>query len=322
MTTYSLTPYTIRILGPGGVPQRVDSFLEARNDLFPVLEDYLLGLKARLYKDTAARFILRVQTLNKDKHQRFLYGRMDRGEYGIQSELFNTTSMKTAYTRTPEDAELLPYHFFIGVPRQAKGLGRAPLHAIAVFQTMDGMGIQDVFDDNFSYHFANLFAPLHVNIERLIPKKFVKQLLKRGRVTQLRFIQYQVPTTLEGMAQHGPKLDEGILEFRVKAKRGMDFDLQDRLREVVDGKREIKKFLGVEGFPYDDVKIQLESDGKYHTLNLGRLESARAPYEYDITGKLAAALTQKAGQPSAADLIDQLAREYCESLARDLDLTF
>lgn len=319
MTTYSLSPYSIRILAPGGVPQRVDAFLGS-HDLFSVLEEYLLGLKSNLYQDTTARFILRVQTLNKD--QRFLYGCMDRGEYGIQSELFNTATMKRAYTRKPEDAELLPYHFLIGIPKQGKGLGaRYPFDAIAVFQMTDGLGIQDVFEENFGYYFSSRFPPLHVNIEKQIPRKFVRHLLKKGRVTQLRFVQYKVPATLEDMAKHGPSLDEGILEFRVKAKRGMAFDLKDRLGQVLDGNRPIKDFIGIQGFHYDDVKIQLESEGKYHTLNLGRLESTRAPYEYDITGRLAA-LTQGNGGQAHSDLIDQLAREYCLSLAREMDLRF
>lgn len=317
MTTYSLTPYTMRILDPGGKALRVDAFLQG-NDLLNVLEDYLLGLQANLYQNTTDRFILRVKELHKDR--RFLYGCMDRGEYGIQSELFNTNTMKPAYTRKPEDAELLPYHFLIGVPKQSRRLETGNfLNAIAIFQMTDGLGIQNDFEDNFCHHFGTQFQPLHLNIEKMIPKKFLKQLLKRGRVTQLRFVQYKVPTTIEDMVKHGPIVDQGILEFRVKAKRGMAFDLRDRLGEVLDGKRSKEQFIGVEGFRYDDVKVQLESEGKYHTLNLGRLESTRAPYEYEITGRLAGMAQTHRGQKDL-NPIDELAMEYCLGLAKEMDL--
>ena len=313
MTTYALSPYTIRILDPGGNTLRVDDFLN-HCDLLTVLENYLRGLKRNLYQNYQEEFVLRTRTLDVD--QRCLSGKLEKGEYGFRSVFLNTVSQEVSFKRGKDDAELLPFYFLIGVPKKGRGMGaRVPMEAIAIFQTADGDGIQEDFEKNFALYFGENFAPLHIAFERLIPRQFAEQLLKKGRVTQLRFVKYGVQKNLENQVKLGPVEGEGILEFRVKAKRGKALDLMDRFDQVLKGGRAVKDLLEVQDFNYDDVKVQLESEGRYHTLNIGRLESIRAPYEFDITKKLGSP-----GHNPDYDQIHVLASEYLVSLAEDLDL--
>lgn len=315
MTTYCLSPFTIRILDPGGNYLPVHDFLGG-NDLCSVLLDFLTGLKKDMYQNSREEFVLRLQSL--EVKGRFLSGLMERGEYGITSKFFNTSLHNFTYTRDKADAELLPYFFLLGVPKPTRRLGgREPLDAIAIFQTTDGEGVQDDFEESFTLYFDDRFPPLHLDIRRLIPRQFSEQLLRKGRVTQLRFVKYGVRKNLEDAAQLGPVESEGVLEFRVKAKRGKAFDLTDRLEEVLSGRRSTRDLLEVKGFHYDDVKIQLESEGRYHTLNLGRLNSTRAPYEYDITSKL-----ESPGHNPDYEKIHRLARQFCQNLADDMELSF
>lgn len=312
MTAYCLSPYTIRILDPGGKSQPVDDFFD-HYDLRDVMEAYLKGLKQNFYQNEKEEFMLRVRGLELEP--RFLHGRMEKGEYGLISELYDTRKKEPSYKRRKDDAELLPYYFLIGVPKKRRS-GLSPRDAIAIFQTTDGVGPQDNFEENFCVWFAEQFQGLHIEIGRLIPRQFAEQLLQTGRVTQLHFVKYGVRKDLGDAALLGPIEGEGILEFRLKAKRGKAFALQNQIKKVLSGEQPVGQLLEVKGFHYDDVKIKLESAGKYHTLNLGRLQSTRAPYEYDITKKLGS----PGRNPDFAQ-IHTLALELCTTLALDMGVS-
>ena len=127
MTTYSLSTYTLRIY-EGGKPLHVDNF-SGHQDMLAVLEAYMRNLQTKFYEDPDEPVVLRVSELEPEG--RFLQGLMGKGEYGIESDLFNTQRKQVSYKRVKEDAELLPYYFLFAVPRNAEDI-------IAIFQTTDG----------------------------------------------------------------------------------------------------------------------------------------------------------------------------------------
>jgi hypothetical protein len=305
MTTYSLSTYTIRIYDSGGNTLQADNF-SGHNNLLLLLESYLRSLKEGYYQNKRDAYVLHVRDL--EKVGRLLHGRMEKGGYGIESEIFNTRSKKVSYQRIRTDAELLPYYFLFAVPKGARD-------AIAIFQMSSGTGIQADFEELFREFFEENFPSLRISIDRLVLRKYAQQLLRRGRITQVRLVKHGVPHDLADMVRMGLIEADGEMEYRVRAKRGKAFNVEGRIEQVLDETRDVKDFLPTGILDYDDVKIQLEADGKQRVVNLGHLQRTRAPSEYDITGELE-------GQDRNPDYLEikKIATRLYQKLADDLDL--
>jgi hypothetical protein len=304
MTTISLSTYTIRIKDSNGDYQPVDCFSGSR-DLFGVLQTYLRALQTGIYYNANERCVLRVPRL--EKQGRLLHGQMEKGEFGIESQIMNTKSGLISYKRIPLDAELLPYYFLIAVPRNAK-------EAIAILQMSGPLGIKTDFEENFRGHFRKDFPALSIEINRLVPAQFAERFMQQARVTEIRFIQYGVRRDIAEMVSLGPKEYEGVIELRVKARRGKDFQISQRIREVANQKRNLKEFMTVQDFSYDDVKLQMAKKGKYYTLDLGHLENLRA--QYDITEQVAGT----AGDEPSYEHIKKQATKLCLDIAKGMGL--
>ena len=234
---------------------------------------------------------------------RFLQGRMGKGEYGIESDLFNTRKKVVSYKRISEDAELLPYYFLFAVPRMAGAYPRPSS------RPTDGAGIQGDFEDHFRKYFAADFPKLRLAKDPLpVNKAYARQLLRRGRVTHLRLVKNDVPTDLADLVKLGLVQDQGVMEFRVRAMEGKSSQV------LKTGS--LDDLLSSSKYKNFDIKLQLEVDGKTHTLNLGSLETTRTPDEYDITKKL-----DVQGRSPEYARLKELGMELCLQLADDLGLS-
>jgi len=300
MRTFSLSTYTIRIsrtndFAAGYLP--VDRF-DTRNDLLQVLHDYFQNLSGNIFNDTVGEFILRVS--NYGRHGRSVSGQLEKGDYGIESEIIDTIQQTVSYDRAIQDAELLPFYFLIAVPPGAN-------EAIAIFQMSGVSGIKGIIEDNFERHFTNRFPDYHLEVNRLIPSQLIDQLLTNSRVTKFRFVRYGIPTDITDLVNLGHDENEGIVELVVKAKRGRSFPLIERIRQVIQGDRNVNRFIELQNFEYNSVKIELESAGKYRTIDLLHLDNFRAQYniteEIDIQG----------GNP-VYNSIDEVARNLCREI--------
>jgi hypothetical protein len=300
MRTFSLSPYTIRIsrandFAAGYLP--VDHF-DNRHDLLRVLHDYFQDLSANIFNDTVSEFILRVA--NYGRHGHSISGQLEKGDYGIESEIIDTVRHTLSYDRVVVDAELLPFYFLIVIPPGAN-------EAIAIFQMSGVSGIKGIFEDNFEAYFTNRFPEYHLEINRLIPSQLIDQMLTNCRVTKLRFVRYGIPTDITDLVNLGHNEDEGIVELQVKAKRGRAFPMVDRIRQVIQGDRNVNRFLELQHFEYNSVKIELEIAGKYRTIDLLHLDNFRA--QYNITGDIVV----HGGNP-VFESINEVARNLCREI--------
>ena len=132
MNTFSLSIYRIKIYKRFNKKENVilsdydngKSFLEQIDAMFQAWE---VNPNNVLYKDDKAQKVSRIQ---KDahgnniyyKHETYIDGIIESGDYGTQEDIIDIETGKSKYTKTLQDATLIPFYFMIYVlPHSSEG---------------------------------------------------------------------------------------------------------------------------------------------------------------------------------------------------------
>lgn len=286
--------------------QRKD--LPSHRSLLGLLEEYLRLVEKHAANDKINRSLLSASQIHVKSHSVSAF--LERGEYGIQSNMLDAGSVKKkkiTYRRLIRDAEMLPYYFLAAVPARSQW-------GVVAFEMEANAGIKSQFEQGFEDFLRAECGRCDLEINRLVPGKLVKQFLKHGRVSRLRFVRLNVPSSIEEAFMLDGNIEtSATMELRVKPKQGSAFLLADKIQDVLSKQREARDFVQIQGFEYDTVKVDVKVGNKYHTVDLGNLDSFRA--DYDITNKV----QPNGGHPTYRS-IDQIAREIVREIMDSLNL--
>ena len=101
-------------------------------------------------------------------------------------------------------------------------------------------------------------------------------------MTQLKFISYKIPSDVIDSYEDGGHVEEaGTAELTIKARRRERIPLLALVRDVVNGNRRVNEMIELSGFDYDNVKVEIELNGRQKIIDLSNPMNLRA--SYDIT---------------------------------------
>lgn len=272
MARFSLSAYTIRVRNGDGEPTALDDVCGGK-DMLDVLEAYLEAARVRAADDPRASTLLRVARMTRA--DRTLTGTVETGEYGYESSLYDLDHAVVSHHRTVREAEMLPFYFLIRVPQ-----GRD--EGILILQRFKQFGIRRSLSLYFHDQFDLACPDSRLEMNPLVPEQFVTEVLRNGRVTKVRFVRFRIPGDIADAFEQGGHLEEeGHLELAVVAKRNGSIPVVDRILNVVDGHTDARHLMELREFPYDTVKVEVNSGGAHRTIDLSNLRRVRA--YYDIT---------------------------------------
>jgi hypothetical protein len=289
MRAFSLTTYTIRVQNRTETQYLPVANFGAGVDLLEVLTEYLNTLHVDIYHDQENQLLLRVPRF--EVKGRTVSGLLEKGEYGIESELLNVHDESTSYERTIDDAEMLPYYFLVVVPIDAD-------EAVMNFQKSGLSGIKSVFTYDFGGYFSDVHPDFRIQINRLVPRQLLDRFFGRGRVIKIRLVRYGIPSDITDLINTGHTEEEGSLELQIRAKRGRALEIKERVQEILEGRRDLQSFIELRDFEYDNVKIELEIGGRYRTIDLRNPDNLRS--HYDISNMI----STHGGHPEYASIDD------------------
>jgi len=305
MPRFFLASYTIRLRDrPSDTYQLLGNFT-GPNDLLAVFNQYLANRQATYSHDTASQKLLRV--LQFASQSRSISGVVETGEYGYESTLYDVQTAAVSYQRTTNDAEMLPFYFLAHVPAQRD-------EGVLLLERMGQLGIRKVFLGDFIDYFHQYHPSIDVEFNPLVPQQLVTQYLQGGRVTKLRFIRFSVPSDITDAYDRGGHEEEaGYIEFVVHARRNRRIPIISRIRDVVDGRRQVSNMIEIRGFEYDSVKVEIEMEGNRRTIDLSNLMKLRA--QYDVTPDIQIGAN---GHPVFSS-IDAVAKRLLEDLLSSMN---
>ena len=257
----SIGCYTIRITDKNTKENLPLGAFKRKGDLKRVLRRFLKERRAEYSVDGERQKLLRVQEF-RTKGRR-ISGIVVTGEYGYEADLYNVDTAEVSYQRNNSDAEMMPFYFLMELPVQHD-------EGVILLQRRSNLGIRTAFLRDFGDFFKERYPNLKISFNTLVPPELVNEYLKNGRLTKMRFIRYTIPSdradAYDGL---GHVEEEGTAEMVFTPRRGDSLSwLGRRVRDVLDGKREITELVEFPEFEYENVKVELAVGGSRKTLDL------------------------------------------------------
>jgi hypothetical protein len=303
MASFSLASYVLRVRN---IEEReyeyLDDFSEPGRDLYDLLSDYLHALGTDLSLDNENKKLIKLRPPLR-RGNRILSGILETGEWGYTTQLQNVESGEITYDRQIDESENFPFYFLIQIPEASR-------RGIVILQRFGNRGIRTQLLTDFQNYFSTQFDDFRVHINPLAPGSVIDQYLSNeGRVTAIRLIQFQTPDDIAALYNRREEATEDVYtEFIIHAKARKHIPIFRRLRDVIEGRRQVANLVEIQGIEPNIVKLNIEFRGKPRTIDLGNVNEMRA--YYDITDQVE---TGEDGHPEF-NSIDGLARELLAEL--------
>jgi hypothetical protein len=305
MAKFGLVPYSIRIkdseAGGDFIPVRK---FDGISDLSDVLKVFLDRLNSEV-KVSGAKVDETSQSVFSIKHFKeikdaagdltFTAGILQSGEYGEESELFDTITRTSSKKKERHEAEMLPFFFLLEQPPMSCD------EAIVIFQTYKQFGIKTRFLKEFVSFFHKSYPRYRLQIGALMPPDVLNKILSES-VKEINFIRYDTKA-IEKSFDSGHEEIAGRIVLSVKPSRGFNLPILEKMKAAINrGNAKISEVFeftdDLKDFHYEDVNVVVEYDGMKRTISLKELSMPTWKENIDTVK------TDPSGHPEFDDIAD------------------
>lgn len=246
------------------------------NDLFNIFNNYLNNAMQSPIHDHFYKSLLSIS--NPSVSGREVSGIIKKGEYGFESDLIDVQNQNISHRRTVIEAEMLPFYFLAKIPDDTN-------EGILILQKTGKSSIYGTLQYNFKRDFKIVCPEFSVEFNPLVPEELIDQYLKDGLITQVNLTRFSYPKDIADAfyAQDHGEIEEKV-QLIITTKELRRFPFIDRIKEVFNNTRLISKFVELQYFDYDKVKLIVNMGGNQRTLDLGDMSKFRP--NYDISDEI------------------------------------
>lgn len=235
---------------------------------------------------------------------KFVSGEVKTGDFGIVSELIDTTSGEVK-NRNREDAEVLPFSF--GFMYSGGNVN----HGVVVFQTEGRYGMKTNFIKRLKKFLNQNYNGIKIETSPMIPFQFVNTIMNSGSLKRIRFLRYVAPadTNQRLGANDGIEIKEerifsnlaGVIERR-----------RDAIIGFIAGRNGIREIANLDDFDYDELRMEFNIGGSTKTLNITNLD--RLVITMELKPEELVIVDGHPTHNSLRQLIEQNAYDYLEAV--------
>ncbi|HEY4374240.1 MAG TPA: hypothetical protein VGN52_20105 [Burkholderiales bacterium] len=277
---FSLAAYTIKVkqLHKRGHDYcDLSEFGDKKFDIEDFLTDFF-GSRLESYLTLPNSRMMRIATLLDITPSRTWAGFIETGDYGYTSDLFDTAANVVSYHRKAPEAEMIPFFFMLSVPANAS-------MGILLLQRFKQFGIKSHLVPELKRAFEKTYSGFGLEIERLVPKTFIDNVLKDGVLKALRFINYELPSDLADTAKTlGIKPVVSSAELIIHARREHSLPMPKAVESVFKRTKNVIDIVELPSFEYSTVKLEMEVGNRRRTINLSSIENMGG--NFDITEEI------------------------------------
>lgn len=271
MPKISLEAFSIRILyKPDFSPKALSGF-NSRDDLFDICSMYLNQDFGRITDQNRQKAY---QVEQYHQSDRSIFGTIKSGSFGMRNEIVDVDAHVVNYVKNINEAELSPFYFNINIPLH-KPVG------ILLLQRTGAFGITSAIRKFIQNRFNNSFRNYKMDISPLLPDSVVNEILRRGRLTELKLIRYSLPSDIVDALDGSAVAEDYTIEINIKAKRRKSLHIKNKIMEVLEGKIGHSEIIQVRDLENEEVKVVAEVDGQTRTINLADFSRMRPSYNID-----------------------------------------
>ena len=303
----NLVIYALSILDRENKRLKLKDINEGKSFL-DCVEKYMQKNISLYTNDTEQDTLFQFEQVNLEKQTndagqeeyRVLYGRVKTGEYGIESELVDVKSGQIT-NRSADQADMMPFGFCIAVP---SGNVKS---AVIILQTMGVYGMKTTLQKHLQNCLTNISPELMLMMRAIAPKEYIDRYFKNGILKKIRMIRYEIPEDESDKMGINYGVKQTKEERIIHRPIGFLDRKKKEFQEWFSGQRSYTDIIEIEGFEYDDLKLEFSLEHTNKTFNLANMNSLVV--NEDITEKV----RQKGGHPvydSLKSIMRDTAEEY------------
>ena len=307
----SLVIYGLSILNAESQRVYLDRVINEKG-LITIVEDYIKNNISQYSRDTSKETLFKFEQVDTEivknsedqEAYRILYGRVKTGEYGIESELVDVqTGVVT--NRTTNQADMMPFGFCIAVPSGQVN------SAIIILQTMGIYGMKMSLQHHLQKCLTDQSPELQLLLRAVAPKEYIDRYFNHGVLKKIHMIRYEIPEDESNRIG----INYGVRQTKEERIIHKPLGFMERKRKMFEewfaGQRSYTDLIEIEGFDYDDLKLEFSLGETDKTFNLKDMNSLVV--NEDITKKV----KQKGGHPvydSLKPIMKETAQDYLKGM--------
>lgn len=307
----SLIIYGLSIIDGENKRRDLNALLDNKS-MIDCIEEYIrnnmLSYSNDETKDTLFQFE-RVETEiikngEGQKEYQIIYGRVKTGEYGIESELVNVRTGEIT-KRSIEQADMMPFGFCIAVPA-----GQIS-NAVIILQTMGVYGMKLSLQRHLQKCLTDICTDFHLSMRAIAPKEYVDRYFNSGILKKIKMIRYEIPEEESNRIGINYGVKQTKEERIIHKPLGFLERKKKEMQEWFSGQRSYTDIIEMEGFEYDDLKLEFSLGDTDKTFNLRDMNNLIV--NEDITKKV----NQDGGHPiyeSLKPVMQDTAKEYLKGM--------
>lgn len=271
------------------------------NDLSDILAGYIKRWQNyNSNSDTKQVINLKSYTLEGEKH----FGIIETGEWGYESTLVDIKQKAIAHKRNTNEAEMIPFFFFMGFPNDKK-------EGVLILERFGTLGIRSYLGSFLDSEFQKKHSDYIVEFTPLIMEEVAKEYLDKGRILRISFISHDVPSDICDALERGSKENIAYSEYVIHAKKRSKLPLNGKIKEMLKAKSQQRTVFSMRSFEFDSIKVKIEKDGVVRTLDVVEFEKIRSYINIDDKIK-----KEKSGHPEIESIKNEANNLYYELIRR------
>lgn len=140
-----------------------------------------------------------------------------------------------------------------------------------------------MIDRYISQMFETHYPDYTIDLKPLMPKQAIDALVKRGKLNAVRFVQNVIPSDIADRFNGNRKTQEGEVEIVIRPKKNGFLNMR-KIFQVYDKTKNLSDIISVENFSPDNMKLEIEIDGRKRVVDFGNL--ARVRSSFDVTSDI------------------------------------
>lgn len=196
-----------------------------------------------------------------------LFMRVKTGEYGVESEIVDSETGNTNYTKKTDEADVMPFGCAIFVPAGKHTRG------IIIFQSIGRFGIVTIMKKHIQEYLKRIDNNLRLVVEPIMPRNYAAKLFEKGILKSVRLVRYGIPD--DDADRYG--IDRGVKEIVeervIKKPAGFMQNKKTQLRDFIDRKCSVTDVMKIENFEVDDLKLEFKTGKRIKTISLKNVDS-------------------------------------------------
>jgi hypothetical protein len=169
------------------------------------------------------------------------------------------------------------------------------------------LGVRHITIPHLQQHFRNKFNDFSLSVERVVPKMVMESLLKHGTLKTIRLIKKVLPKDIADVFSPTDRDQIQEVEMVIRSKRKSYFQDVNWFLNLFDGATSPNSLITIPSFAHDNIKLEIELDGRKRTINIGRPGNLSSNIELDSL------VPDANGHPKLSDWL-----ESADDIARDI----